>query len=321
MLSRPSVAYRMLQIEARRLRAAQHMAPDRRASVPARRPTTSSSSAVAPVASRSRTAWPVPASAAAQSSRETTQPGGMFRRFPVYERLISWTKPDAPCRARNPRVRVVRPQQPPRRGRREPSARSSPRFMDRDARPPGPCTRWRRRSRSSPHAATSGSATDAEWESTRSEDDGFVLVTSDGEYRCRACVFALGMTEPWRPPIPGLDEAPHYADTRSPKRYEGRSVFIVGKRNSGFEVAEGLLPWARGARAGLTAPGGHRSARVLTASRCATCSRSTSTCAAARGATSSTPRSSAIERHDGGYRIRAHGTTWHGRADRSRPTM
>ena len=24
------------------------------------------------------------------------EPGGMFRRFPVYQRLISWTKPDAP---------------------------------------------------------------------------------------------------------------------------------------------------------------------------------------------------------------------------------
>ena len=24
-------------------------------------------------------------------------PGGMFRRFPIFERLISWTKPDAPC--------------------------------------------------------------------------------------------------------------------------------------------------------------------------------------------------------------------------------
>ena len=23
-------------------------------------------------------------------------PGGMFRRFPIFERLISWTKPDAP---------------------------------------------------------------------------------------------------------------------------------------------------------------------------------------------------------------------------------
>src|SRR5437867_3220089 len=24
-------------------------------------------------------------------------PGGMFRRFPLYQRLVSWTKPDAPC--------------------------------------------------------------------------------------------------------------------------------------------------------------------------------------------------------------------------------
>ena len=24
------------------------------------------------------------------------EPGGMFRRFPVFERLITWTKPDAP---------------------------------------------------------------------------------------------------------------------------------------------------------------------------------------------------------------------------------
>jgi glycine/D-amino acid oxidase-like deaminating enzyme len=24
------------------------------------------------------------------------RPGGMFRRFPVFQRLISWTKPDAP---------------------------------------------------------------------------------------------------------------------------------------------------------------------------------------------------------------------------------
>ena len=25
------------------------------------------------------------------------RPGGMFQRFPVYQRLISWTKPDAPA--------------------------------------------------------------------------------------------------------------------------------------------------------------------------------------------------------------------------------
>src|SRR5205807_1719236 len=82
------------------------------------------------------------------------------------------------------------------------------------------------------------------WESTRREDDGYVLVTTDGEYRCRAAVLAVGMTEPWRPVLPGLDEVPHYVETRPPREYAGKRVFIVGKRNSGFEIAQSLLPWA-----------------------------------------------------------------------------
>ena len=83
------------------------------------------------------------------------------------------------------------------------------------------------------------------WESTRLDGERFVLETSDGEYRCRAVVFALGVTEPWRAEVPGLEHAPHYVETLSPERYGGRDVFIVGKRNSGFELAQGLLPWAR----------------------------------------------------------------------------
>jgi hypothetical protein len=53
------------------------------------------------------------------------------------------------------------------------------------------------------------------------------------------------MTEPWKPDIPGLDQVPHYVETEEAKAYAGQSVFIVGKRNSGFELADGLLPWAR----------------------------------------------------------------------------
>ena len=71
-----------------------------------------------------------------------------------------------------------------------------------------------------------------------------MLQTSDGEYRCRAAVFAIGVTEPWKAPIPGVEHARHYVDTGSPEDYRGGRVFIVGKRNSGFEVATGLLPWA-----------------------------------------------------------------------------
>src|SRR6266540_2884008 len=94
-------------------------------------------------------------------------PGGMFRWFPLFQRLITWTKPYAPAE----------------RGTRE--------------------------------------------------------------YECAAAVFAVGMTDPWTAPVPGLEQATHYVDTRPAPEYAGKRVFIVGKRNSGFEIADGLLPWAR----------------------------------------------------------------------------
>jgi len=37
----------------------------------------------------------------------------------------------------------------------------------------------------------------------------------------------------------------HYADVRPAETYAGQRVFIIGKQNSGFELASGLLPWAR----------------------------------------------------------------------------
>jgi thioredoxin reductase len=86
------------------------------------------------------------------------------------------------------------------------------------------------------------------WEGTARADDGsFVLATSDGEYRARALVFAVGVTEPWRPPmIEGCEDIPHYAEIpRSPQDFRGRDVVVIGKRNSAFELATGLLPWAR----------------------------------------------------------------------------
>ena len=83
------------------------------------------------------------------------------------------------------------------------------------------------------------------WEATRQVEDGFVLGTTDGEYRCRAVVFATGVTTPWRSPIAGIEHVPHYVDCRRPEDYRGKRVFIVGKRNSGFEIADGLVPWAK----------------------------------------------------------------------------
>src|SRR5204863_7328630 len=82
------------------------------------------------------------------------------------------------------------------------------------------------------------------WESTARDDDGFVLTTSDGLYRCRAAIFAVGVTEAWKAPIPGIEAVPHYADLRDPGSYAGKRVLVIGKRNSGFEVGNALLPWA-----------------------------------------------------------------------------
>jgi thioredoxin reductase len=84
------------------------------------------------------------------------------------------------------------------------------------------------------------------WESTRRADDGeFILTTTDGEYKSPVVVFAVGIANPWRPPIPGLEGVPHYGELRPVETYADRRVFIIGKQNSGFEIASGLLPWAR----------------------------------------------------------------------------
>jgi thioredoxin reductase len=87
------------------------------------------------------------------------------------------------------------------------------------------------------------------WTGTRRESgrggERFVLETTDGEYRCEVAVFAVGVAEPYRPPLPGFELAEGYADTQPAPSYAGRRVFIAGKQNSGFELASGLLPWAR----------------------------------------------------------------------------
>jgi thioredoxin reductase len=168
-------------------------------------------------------------------------PGGMFRRLPVYQRLISWTKPDAPV-PRGTREYEWYDHNSLVAEERELQA-LTPEFMDRSFDVP---------SRPEMEAALTAFAERAglqvrygcRWEETRREPDGFVLVTSDGEYRCRAVVFAVGMTEPWQPAIPGLEHATHYVDVRAPSAYAGKRVFIVGKRNSSFEIAQSLLPWA-----------------------------------------------------------------------------
>jgi thioredoxin reductase len=86
-----------------------------------------------------------------------------------------------------------------------------------------------------------------EWRATRQEDDGrYVVETSDGEYRTPHLVVATGMLERWTPPTPGILDIPHYLDLehRTLESFSGKRIFIIGKRNSAFEIADALLPWA-----------------------------------------------------------------------------
>jgi thioredoxin reductase len=235
-------------------------------------------------------------------------PGGMFRRFPVYQRLISWTKPDAPFERRTreyewydhnslvgdePEHQALVPEQ-----------------MDRAFDVPA---RHEMEAALVEFAMRGGIRVryGCEWLSTRRDDAGFVLETSDGEYRCRVCVFAIGVTEPWVPPVPGLQAAPHYVTASAPERYQGKSVFIVGKRNSGFELAQGLLPWARRLVLGSPRP---VDTAMLAFSPLSIRYLSPYT-EHVRGGTGSYVVDAAIERverHADGYRIHANGTRWEG---------
>jgi hypothetical protein len=172
-------------------------------------------------------------------------PGGMFLRWPFFQRLLSWTKPYAPAE----------------RGTRayerydwnslvadDPDARAlAAGYLDGTSYFP---------SRPAMQANLEAFAERAairvrygtRWERTRREEGGdggrFVVGTSDGEYRCRVLVLAVGVAQPVSPPTPGIELARHYADTRDAEAYAGKRVFIIGKQNSGFELASGLAPWA-----------------------------------------------------------------------------
>jgi thioredoxin reductase len=169
-------------------------------------------------------------------------PGGMFQRFPLFQRLITWTKPDAPV---DKKTREYEWYDHNSLVADEPDLRALvPKGMNRDYDLPSREEMLRGLAEFAERAriAVRYGCT---WEATRRERDEIVLQTSDGEYRCRSVVFAIGITEPWIAPVPGLDQATHYVDVKDASAYENRRVFVVGKRNSGFEVAQALLPWAR----------------------------------------------------------------------------
>lgn len=177
---------------------------------------------------------------------EDGSPGGMFRRWPHFQRLLSWTKPHAPA---------------PRGSRAyerydwnsllaaEPEARAlQPDLMDGTSYFPSRPEMEQNLVLFAERARLEVRY-DCRWTGTRVVDDRdgrrFVVSTTDGEYRAAVLILAVGVAEPFSPPGIGMELTHHYAQVRPAETYAGRRVLIIGKQNSGFELANGLLPWAR----------------------------------------------------------------------------
>jgi thioredoxin reductase len=168
-------------------------------------------------------------------------PGGMFRRFPFFQRLLSWTKPYAGL-AHGSRAyerydwNSLLAAEPEHRGLMPRLMDGSSEFPSRPEMEAGIALFTERTGLRVRYGTT--------WEATSRDGDRFVLRTSDGDYRCRFPIFAVGVAEPWSPDTPGVEHVAHYVDTREASSYAGKRLFIVGKQNSGFELASGLLQWA-----------------------------------------------------------------------------
>ena len=169
-------------------------------------------------------------------------PGGMFRRWPIFQRMLSWTKPYADHR-RGTRE-YERYDWNSLLADEEDNRSIMARVMDGTSYFP---------SRPEMERGLVGFADGTSlsvrygcrWEATRVDGEDFVLETSDGEYRAGAVVFAVGIAEPWKPHVLDVEGVQQYGELRPVETYADRRVFIVGKQNSGFEIASGLLPWAR----------------------------------------------------------------------------
>jgi len=170
------------------------------------------------------------------------QPGGMFRRWPIFQRMLSWTKPYAehergtPAYERYDWNSLLADEQT--------SRAIMPSVMDGTSYFP---SRPEMERGLVIFAERSGIEIryGCRWESTSKDGNDFVLSTSDGEYRAPIAVFAVGVAEPWKPQVLNVEGVEQYGELRRVDTYANRRVFIAGKQNSGFEIASGLLPLAR----------------------------------------------------------------------------
>ena len=175
-----------------------------------------------------------------------SSPGGMFRRWPHFQRLLSWSKPHAPV----PRgTRAYERYDWNSLLTEDPDARAiQPGLMDGTSYFP---SRPEMEANLASFADKAGVTVryDCRWTGTRQvagpDGDRFEVETTDGVYSCRTLVVAVGVAEPYTPPGIGMEFTHHYADVRPVETYGDHRVLLMGKQNSGFELATGLLPWAR----------------------------------------------------------------------------
>ena len=173
-------------------------------------------------------------------------PGGMFRRWPFFQRLLSWTKPHAPAARGSPTYE--RYDWNSLLGDEPDTCALQPSLMDGSSYFPSRpemeanLALFAERARIEVRYGT-------RWTGTRQvstpDGDRFEVETTDGTYTARVLVIAVGVAEPYTPPGIGMEHTHHYADVRPVQEYADRRVLIIGKQNSGFELASGLLPWAR----------------------------------------------------------------------------
>jgi len=169
-------------------------------------------------------------------------PGGMFRRFPFFQRLLSWTKPYGPVARDDPFYywydwNSLLAEEPENRAIQADLMDGTSSFPSRPEMELNLATFVERTGLKIRY--------DTAWRSTGRDGERFVISTDDGDYRCQVAIFAVGVAQPYKPDTPGFEFVPHYADTRESTTYAGKRLFIVGKENSGFELATGLLQWAQ----------------------------------------------------------------------------
>ena len=247
LLDHPPVMYRMLQAQARRLRNANRWRScrDARAPLPAGR---------LPGRRRRQRAGRPPGLVRPPAPRRRARrhlgrrrPGRHVPALAVLPAAAVVDQAVRAGRARHARLRALRLEQPPRATSRSAGAPARASWT-------GPRTsrrgrRWRQNLEAFAERAGDPRPLRLPLERTRREEgpDGDHVRRRDDRRRVPlpACSSSRsGVAEPSTPPTPGIELARHYADTRAAETYAGKRVFIIGKQNSGFELASGLAPWA-----------------------------------------------------------------------------